>query len=84
MAKTSGLKGNPASKRMANPTKKAKRVRNKARNDMVREDVTNPCKSVKALRNWRHQEANRLRNSEKNKSVVNCLCLGYFSVAPMS
>ena len=41
MANQAG-KSNPASKRMMNPTKKAKRVRNKAKNEKLRAAGTHP------------------------------------------
>ena len=42
MANTSSAKGNPASKRMSNPNNKAKRVRNKNKNEQLKAKGQHP------------------------------------------
>ena len=42
MANTSSAKGNPASKRMSNPNNKAKRVRNKNKNESLKAKGQHP------------------------------------------
>lgn len=52
MPTANGAKGNPASKRMMNASKKAKRVKNKLRNERIANTSPFPVKSAKAHRNW--------------------------------
>ena len=47
MPAANGAKGNPASKRMMNASKKAKRVKNKAKNMRIHGKVKNPIVSHK-------------------------------------
>ena len=61
MSNASSAKGNPASKRMTNPSYKAKRVRNKARNERLRAMGQHP----KQLRN-----AENMVRSERNKRLM--------------
>ena len=42
MANTSSAKGNPASKRMMNPNNKAKRARNKSKNENLKAEGQHP------------------------------------------
>ena len=62
MSNASSAKGNPASKRMTNPNYKAKRARNKARNERLRAMGQHP----KQLRN-----AEDMAYAARNKSVMN-------------
>ena len=52
MSNASSAKGNPASKRMTNPSYKAKRARNKARNERLRATGQHP----KQLRDSENQD----------------------------
>ena len=61
MSNASSAKGNPASKRMMNPNNKAKRARNKARNEWLRAMGQHP----KQLR-----DAENLRRAEWNKRLM--------------
>ena len=61
MPAANGAKGNPASKRMMNASKKAKRVKNKARNERVAATTSVPVKSAKAFRNWMKHNVPRSR-----------------------
>lgn len=59
MANAKSGKGNPASKRMTNPTKKLKRQKNKSKNEMLKAKGQHP----KQLRNQENQDratANKL------------------------
>ena len=58
---SSSVKGNPASKRMTNPNYKAKRARNKARNERLRAMGEHP----KQLRN-----AENMVRAERNKRLM--------------
>ena len=51
-------KGNPASKRMMNPSKKAKRAKNKAKNEYLKERGIHP-KQLRAKEEKETQELNR-------------------------
>ena len=62
MSNASSAKGNPASKRMTNPNYKAKRARNKARNERLRAMGQHP----KQLR-----DAENVACAARNKSVMN-------------
>ena len=57
MSNTSSAKGNPASKRMMNPSKKAKRARNKAKNELLRAKGRHP-KQIRANTQARRADAN--------------------------
>ena len=61
MSNASSAKGNPASKRMMNPNNKAKRARNKARNERLRAMGQHP----KQLR-----DAENVVRSERNKRLM--------------
>ena len=61
MSNASSAKGNPASKRMTNPNYKAKRARNKARNERLRAMGQHP----KQLR-----DAENVVRSERNKRLM--------------
>lgn len=61
MSNTASAKGNPAWKRMTNPNYKAKRARNKGRNEWLRAMGEHP----KQLRN-----AENLRRAEWNKRLM--------------
>ena len=61
MSNASSAKGNPASKRMTNPNYKAKRARNKARNERLRATGQHP----KQLR-----DAENVVRSERNKRLM--------------
>ena len=61
MSNASSAKGNPASKRMMNPNNKAKRVRNKARNERLRATGPHP----KQLRN-----AENMVRAERNQRLM--------------
>ena len=57
MSNTSSAKGNPASKRMMNPNNKAKRARNKAKNEQLRAKGQHP-KQLRA-------------NAQKDRAIAN-------------
>ena len=61
MANTSSAKGNPASKRMMNPNNKAKRARNKYKNENLKAKGQHP----KQLR----KQENELRHSLNAKMI---------------
>ena len=61
MSNTASAKGNPAWKRMTNPNYKAKRARNKARNERLRAMGQHP----KQLR-----DAENVARSERNKRLM--------------
>ena len=62
MANTSSAKGNPASKRMSNPKNKEKRLKNKLKNERLKEKGEHP---------------KQLRQKENvDRIVVNALMLG--------
>ena len=61
MSNASSAKGNPASKRMTNPNYKAKRARNKARNEWLRATGQHP----KQLRN-----AENMVRAERNQRLM--------------
>ena len=61
MSNASSAKGNPTSKRMMNPNNKAKRARNKARNERLRAAGQHP----KQLR-----DAENVVRSERNKRLM--------------
>ena len=61
MSNASSAKGNPASKRMTNPNYKAKRVRNKARNERLRAMGQHP----KQLR-----DAENVARAARNKRLM--------------
>ena len=61
MANTSSAKGNPASKRMTNPNNKAKRARNKYKNENLKAKGQHP----KQLR----QKENESRNALNAKMI---------------
>ena len=59
MANTSSAKGNPASKRMMNPNNKAKRARNKSKNEQLKANGQHP-KQLRAKAQEEQAKANRL------------------------
>ena len=61
MSNASSAKGNPASKRMTNPNYKAKRVRNKSKNERLRAMGQHP----KQLR-----DAENMARSERNNRLM--------------
>ena len=60
MANQKSAKGNPASKRMTNPKYKAKRARNKARNEWLRAMGQHP-KQLRDAENRARAERNKRR-----------------------
>ena len=80
-------KSNPASKRMMNPTKKAKRVRNKAKNEKLRAAGTHP-KQLRAAEQERRNAHNLgfmaslgIPKGEKRPSKVKKGALHYVEVS---
>ena len=76
MSNASSAKGNPASKRMTNPNYKAKRARNKARNDRLRatgqhpKQLRNAENMVRAERNQRLMAEARLTNRKQLHRLI--------------
>ena len=58
MANTSSAKGNPASKRMTNPNNKAKRARNKSKNENLKAKGQHP-KQLRAKAQEDRQKINK-------------------------
>ena len=56
MATTSSAKGNPASKRMSNPNNKAKRARNKYKNENLKAKGQHPKQLRAKAQEDRHKE----------------------------
>ena len=56
MANTSSAKGNPASKRMMNPNNKAKRARNKTKNEQLKAKGQHPKQLRAKAQEDRHRE----------------------------
>ena len=56
MANASSAKGNPASKRMTNPNLKAKRTRNKSKNDQLKAKNQHPKQLRAKAQEERHRE----------------------------
>lgn len=72
MANTSSAKGNPASKRMTNPNNKAKRARNKSKNENLKAKGQHPKQLRAKAQEDRHQ-ANKLEMGLmgfKNRKLV--------------
>ena len=59
MANTSSAKGNPASKRMSNPNNKAKRARNKYKNENLKAKGQHP-KQLRAKENESRNADNKV------------------------